>query len=94
MQDRTQDFHEALAVDMLYRATIGFALPSHPEMEAFIKGFELKCPNGFKLSKVSLLQQLLNRQFLMFFDHKAQRAYHRWLRTVVKHGVYIPSIGL
>ena len=47
-----QDFHEALAVEMLYRATIGFA---HPEIEAFIKGFELKCPNRFKLSKVSLL---------------------------------------
>lgn len=94
MQDRTQDFHEALAVDMLYRATIGFALPSHPEMEAFIKGFELQCSNGFKLSKVSLSQQSTIQQFLMSFDHKAQRACRRWLSTAVEHGVYIPNIWL
>lgn len=44
--------HQAMAAEMLYRATIGPESFRHPEFQAFIKGFRLPCPNGFNFSEV------------------------------------------
>lgn len=32
---------------MLYRPIIGNEPPQHPEIQAFLDGFRLPCPNGF-----------------------------------------------
>ncbi|THU80386.1 hypothetical protein K435DRAFT_809912, partial [Dendrothele bispora CBS 962.96] len=44
---RTEAFHDALAVMMLYQATISFQPPRHAEIQWFLKGFSLHCSNGF-----------------------------------------------
>ncbi len=53
---------------MLYRATIGDSLPTNPEMAAFIKGFELECRNGFKLTKVNFQLAYLTLNLLQMFN--------------------------
>lgn len=37
---------------MLYRAIVGPEPGNHPEIQAFIRGFRLPCPNGFDFIKV------------------------------------------
>lgn len=37
---------------MLYRPIIGTEPSSHPEIQAFIKGLRLSCPNGFDFINV------------------------------------------
>jgi hypothetical protein len=37
---------------MLYRSVIGPEFPNHPELQAFKKGFNLACRNGFNFSQV------------------------------------------
>jgi hypothetical protein len=39
---------------MLYRAIVGPALPDHPDIQAFLRGFQLPCYNGFRFTDVSV----------------------------------------
>lgn len=40
---------------MLYRGLVGPEPPTHPEIAAFRKGFNLPCSGGFNFSEVSVL---------------------------------------
>ncbi|EPQ49961.1 hypothetical protein GLOTRDRAFT_123678 [Gloeophyllum trabeum ATCC 11539] len=51
MGERDDAAHDAIAVDILYRAIMGPEPPFHPEFEAFCAGFYLPCRNGFTLRK-------------------------------------------
>ncbi|KAJ7937922.1 hypothetical protein B0H13DRAFT_2302393 [Mycena leptocephala] len=46
-QTRSLEVHLAVAPDLLYRSTLGSANFQHPEWQAFSKGFDLRCANGF-----------------------------------------------
>ncbi|KAF8055701.1 hypothetical protein FPV67DRAFT_1434783, partial [Lyophyllum atratum] len=50
--NRDASTHESLAVDMLYRATLGADIFHHPEWKAFAEGFDLPCRNGFRFTEV------------------------------------------
>jgi hypothetical protein len=52
LRDRDEQSHQALAGEMLYRSVIGPEFPNHPELQAFKKGFNLACRNGFNFSQV------------------------------------------
>jgi hypothetical protein len=45
--ERDEASHNSLAAEMLYRPIIGNEPPQHPEIQAFLDGFRLPCPNGF-----------------------------------------------
>jgi hypothetical protein len=53
LRDRDEASHASLAAEMLYRSVIGPEPPSHPELLAFRKGFELRCHNGLTFFDVS-----------------------------------------
>ncbi|PPR06478.1 hypothetical protein CVT24_002564 [Panaeolus cyanescens] len=64
--NRTPESHAALAVEMLYRSLIGPVLPSHPEIAAFLRGFNLETNGGFSMKRLRYLlvggtEALLNR---------------------------------
>ena len=39
---------------MLYRAIVGPAQPDHPDIQAFLQGFQLPCRNGYRFTNVSI----------------------------------------
>ncbi|KAH9921593.1 uncharacterized protein B0H18DRAFT_956554 [Fomitopsis serialis] len=47
LQDRSEESHHVIAVDMLYRVIVGTEPPEHPELQAFMRGLRLACKNGF-----------------------------------------------
>ena len=47
LRNRDKDAHAAWAANMLYTSIVGPEPPNHPELQAFMKGFALKCSNGF-----------------------------------------------
>jgi hypothetical protein len=61
LRDRNNQSHQALAGEMLYKSVIGPEFPNHPEIQAFIKGFNLACRNGFNFSQV--------KQDAVWYDH-------------------------
>jgi hypothetical protein len=79
LHDRDQQAHDALAADMLYRSVIGAEPPSHPELQAFLKGFRLPCRNGFNFPKVGywfvivLCIRLTVGQFIKSLDGGSER---------------------
>lgn len=44
---------------MLYRAIVGPAQPDHPDIQAFLRGFQLPCHNGYCFTDVSASFELL-----------------------------------
>jgi hypothetical protein len=47
--------HQSIAVDMLYKATLGSDSYRHPEWVSFAEGFNLPCRNGFRFTEVWFL---------------------------------------
>jgi hypothetical protein len=64
MRDRNEATHNAIAVEMLYRAIIGPAPTSNPELQAFCEGFLLPCSNGFTFENVCVVHFLYDVCFL------------------------------
>jgi len=52
--------HQSIAVDMLYKATLGADSHRHPEWTNFAEGFNLACRNGFRFTEVWGFSYLLN----------------------------------
>ncbi|KAJ3496500.1 hypothetical protein NLJ89_g10477 [Agrocybe chaxingu] len=52
LQHRDDASHHALAAEMLHKAVIGPEFITHPEFQAFLKGFRLYCANGFTFTKI------------------------------------------
>lgn len=46
-----------MAVNMLYQCIVGPESFKHPEIQAFILGFQLPCVNGFSFIKVCILHR-------------------------------------
>ncbi|CAA7258598.1 unnamed protein product [Cyclocybe aegerita] len=57
LSHRDDAAHQALAAEMLHRAVIGPEGVSHPEFQAFLKGFKLHCVAGFEFPKIKTLME-------------------------------------
>lgn len=44
---------------MLYRAIVGPAQPDHPDIQAFLRGFQLPCHNGYRFTDVGVSCEIL-----------------------------------
>lgn len=55
LASRDEATHHLLACEMLYRAIVGPAQPEHPDIQAFLRGFQLPCRNGFRFTDVSVV---------------------------------------
>jgi hypothetical protein len=51
---RDEATHHLLACEMLYRAIVGPAQTDHPDIQAFLRGFQLPCRNGYRFTDVSV----------------------------------------
>ena len=54
LASRDEATHHLLACEMLYRAIVGPAQPDHPDIQAFLRGFQLPCRNGYRFTDVSV----------------------------------------
>ena len=54
--------HQSIAVDMLYKATLGSDSHRHPEWTSFTEGFTLPCRNGFRFTEVWVSSYSLHRK--------------------------------
>ena len=52
LREHDQHIHDAMAVQMLFRAVVGLEPPTHPKIQAFRHGFVLPCSNGFRFTEV------------------------------------------
>lgn len=44
---------------MLYRAIVGPAQTDHPDIQAFLRGFQLPCRNGYRFTDVGVFYMIL-----------------------------------
>ncbi|KAJ7607882.1 hypothetical protein FB45DRAFT_1039954 [Roridomyces roridus] len=51
IENRDQRMHDALAVEMVYKAVVASQGPRHKDMEWLLRGFRLTCRNGFQFPK-------------------------------------------
>ncbi|KAF8233802.1 hypothetical protein L208DRAFT_1265141, partial [Tricholoma matsutake] len=49
---RDKETHQWTACEILYRAIVGPSQPDHPDILAFLLGFNLPCRNGFSFPKL------------------------------------------
>ncbi|KAK7037103.1 hypothetical protein R3P38DRAFT_3311654 [Favolaschia claudopus] len=49
--DRDEATHDAIPIELLYRAVVGSELPSHIDVATLARNFRLPCRNGFTLTR-------------------------------------------
>jgi hypothetical protein len=59
LASRDEATHQLLACEMLYRAIVGPAPAEHPDIQAFLQGFQLPCHNGYRFTDVGVSYVIL-----------------------------------
>jgi hypothetical protein len=103
LASRDEATHHLLACEMLYRAIVGPAQPDHPDIQAFLRGFQLPCHNGYRFTDVrvscvilpSLSHTCLSSQFIKRVEGGSEMLLNiLWTSNITSPADFIPCLHI